>query len=318
MKKVALLLTFAMVFVTPVSYAEVIDRVAAVVNDDVITQSEVDMMIRPFFEQMKSAYRGQELAEKLNEMRRTLLNQLIEDRLVYQEAVKMKIEILDGDVDEKIQEFKKRFKTDEEFNKILIAQGMSMTKLREKYRQQIAIRRLQMAQVRSKVLVSPKEIEDFYIAHEEEFNMPEKIKLRSITIRKASDKQGKPDEDARAKAEQILADVKKGADFVKIAEAHSEDHNAASGGDLGFVGRGEMAKNIDEVVFALNPNNISPLIESDIGYHIFKVEERQAGKKSTIEDARQFIREVIFREKSKKRFDEWMKELKSKAYISIR
>lgn len=318
MKKAAVLLMLALVLLPRVSYGEVIDRVAAVVNDEVITQSEVDMMIRPFFEQMKNTYHGQELADKLNEMRRSLLNQLIEDRLVYQESVKMKIEIQDSDVDEKIQEFKKRFKTEDEFSKIMIAQGMTMTKLREKYRQQIAIRRLQMAQVRSKVLVSPKEIEDFYQTHAEEFNMPEKIKLRSITIRKAPDKQGKPDEDAKSKAEQILADVKKGADFAKIAEAHSEDHNATSGGDLGFVGRGEMAKNIDEIVFALNPNDISPLIESDIGYHIFKVEERQAGKKSSLEEARQFIHEVIFREKSKKRFEEWMKELKSKAYISIR
>jgi len=318
MKKTAILLVLALALSARVSYGEIIDRVAAVVNDDVITQSEVDIMIRPFFEQLKNSYRGQELADKLNEMRRSLLNQLIEDRLVYQESVKMKIEILDNDVDEKVQEFKKRFKTNEEFNKIMIAQGMTMTKLREKYRQQLAIRRLQMAQVRSRVLVSPKEIEDFYVAHEEEFNMPEKIKLRSITIRKTPDKQGKPDEDAKSKSAQILADVKKGADFAKIAEAHSEDHNAASGGDLGFVGRGEMAKNIDEIVFALNLNDVSPLIESDIGYHIFKVEERQAGKKSSLEEARQFIHDVIFREKSQKRFGEWMKELKSKAYISIR
>ncbi|MBI4971056.1 MAG: peptidylprolyl isomerase [Candidatus Omnitrophica bacterium] len=318
MKKTAIFLMLAFGLMPAVVHSEIIDRVAAVVNDDVITQSEIDLMIRPFFEQMKSSYQGQELMEKLTEMRRTLLNQLIEDKLAYQESIRKKIEVSESDIDEKILDFKRRFKAEDEFNKIMTAQGMTMTKLRDRYRQQIAIRRLQNLEVRARVLVSPKEIEDYFAVHEKQFNQPERVKLRSITIRKAPEKQTKIDEDAKAKADQILADIKKGADFAKIAEAHSEDHNAASGGDLGLVGRGEMARVIDEVVFALKPGDLSPVIETDIGYHIFKVEERQEGKKRTLDECRAEIQEILFREKAKKRFDEWMKELKAKAYISIR
>ncbi len=307
-----------LIAIQSVSYAEILDRVVAVVNDDVITQSEVDVLLRPWYEQFKNRYQGDELAVKLNEVRRNLLNQLIEDKLVYQEAVKRNIEISESEIDERVQEFKSRFKTEEDFVKIMNAQGMTMTKLRERYRQQMAIRRLHLIEIKSKVFVSPLEIEDYYSKHSEEFNKPERVKLKSITIRKSSENQGKIDDDARTKAEQILTDLKKGANFTKIAEAHSEDYNASSGGDLGFVGRGELAKNIDEIVFALNPGDLSPVIESDIGYHIFKVEEREDGKKLELEEVRDQLKEYLIRIKSKERFEEWMKQLKEKAYISIR
>ena len=108
------------------------------------------------------------------------------------------------------------------------------------------------------------------------------------------------------------------ADFSKLAQAHSEDHNANSGGDSGYVSRGELAKSIDEIVFALNQNELSPVIETEIGYHIFKVEEKQGENKKKLDDVRKEINEIIYREKAKKRFEEWIKELKEKAYISIR
>ncbi len=308
----------AILFYGQTLFAEIVDRVVAVVNDEVITQSEVDILLRPWFEQMRTQIKGEDLAVKLNEARRNLLNQLIEDKLVYQEAKKRKIEILENELEERVLEFKRRFKNEEDFNKMIVAQGLTETKLKEKYRQQLAIRRLHIMEIKNKILVSPKEIEDFYTAHEKEFNQPEKIKLRSITVRKAPDKQGKKDEEAKLKSEQILADLKKNADFAKIAEAHSEDYNAPSGGDLGYVGRGEMARDIDQVIFALNPGDISPIIETEIGYHIFKVDEKQEGKKKNLDEVRLEIQEIIYRDKAKKRFDEWMRDLKEKAYISIR
>ena len=318
MKKFNFILILLLLLIPSRADSEIVDRVVAVVNDEVITQSEVDVLLRPWFEQFRSSYSGEDLAIKLNEMRRSLLSQLIEDKLVYQEAKKRNIEINDTEIEERITEFRRRFKNEDELARILSAQGMTINKMKERYRQQISIRRLHIMEVRNKILVSPKEIEDYFKTHENEFNQSEKIKLRSITIRKTPEDQGKKDVDAKAKAEQILIDLKKGADFAKIAQAHSEDHNAPSGGELGFVGRGELAKDIDEIVFALNPGELTPVIETSIGYHIFKIEEKQEGKKQSLDEVRKDIQEILFREKAKKRFEDWVKDLKSKAYISIR
>lgn len=320
MKKLPLTLITLMTILiaAPVSRAEIVERVVAVVNDEVITQSELDFFLRPFYEQFQNTYKGEELLFKLTEARRNLLNQLIEDKLVYQEAKRKEIQVNEQEIDEEVNNFKKRFKSEGDFTRLTTAQGMTLTKLRERYRQQIASRRIHFIEVRSRVLVSPKEIEDYYQENISQFNQAETVKLRSLTIRKAPDKTGKQDDDAKAKADQILADLKKGADFGKVAEAHSEDHHAANGGDLGYVGRGDLARTIDEVVFALKPGDLSPVIETEIGYHIFKVEDRKEGKKRTLDESRKEIQEILFRKNTQKRFQEWMKELKSKAYISIR
>ncbi len=302
----------------PKGHSEIIERVVAVVNNDVVTQSELDDLIRPVFEQYRTVYQGQEFAEKMTEARRKLLNQLIEDKLVYQEAQEKGVVVSEGEIDGRIIDFKKRFKNPQDFQRILSAQGMSLKKLREKYRQQIAVRKLNYFEVRNKVLVSPKEVREYYEENEGFFVRDEQVRISGITIRKAKEFRDKVDEDAKFKAEQILSNIQNGADFGKVAEAQSEDYQASNGGDMGFVGRGELAPTIDEVIFALKPQQLSQVIETEVGYHIFRVEERSEKEKKTLEDVRKDIRGILYRKKAGERFDEWLKELKAKAYISIR
>ncbi len=299
---------------------EVLDKVVAVVNDEVITQSELDQFLAPIYDQYKSNNLSQgELASKMNEARQSLLNQLIEDKLVYQEAKRLGVQVTEEEVTARLNEFKEKFKSDD-FEKLLVSQGLTISKLRDRYREQLAIQKLHQHEVRSKVIVTPKDIEGYYRSHLDKFSKKESVRARTITIRKSEDPVKKKEEDAMAKAsaDEILRQLYGGANFEDLAKQYSQDTKAASGGELGIVERGDLVNPIDGVVFNLKPGEISPVLETDMGFHIFKIEEKNEQETKTMEAVRDQIQDLVFREKSHIRFKEWMEELKKNAYISIR
>lgn len=299
---------------------ELLDQVIAVVNDEPVTQSELDILLRPLYDQFREEYRGEELVVKLNEARQKLLNQLIEDRLVYQEAVNQKVEVDASEVDNAVSEFKKRFKDEMTMDATLREQGLTLTDLKERFRRQAMIRQLHTMEIRSKVVVSPKEIEEFYQKNPEKFSSRERLKTRSITVKKSYEARDKgiTDEEAKKKILDIRAKILAGQDFAALAKESSEDVHAEKGGLSDWVERGTMIAVIDSVIFNLKLGEISDVIETPMGYHLFRVEEREQGSQKKLEEVRDQIMDEIYRQKSEERFYDWMQELKKNAYISIR
>lgn len=297
-----------------------LDQVVAVVNDEAITQSELDILLRPLYQQFRREYKGDELITRLNEARRKLLNQLIEDRLVFQEATKQNIQVDEDEIDERMKEFEKRFKSQLQMEEALKKEGLIYNNMRERIQRQLVIRRLHDTEIRAKVAVSPLEVEGYYQNHPEEFTKQERIRLRSITIRKSelAREKGLTDEAAKKKIEGLRQEVKGGKDFATLAKENSEDSNAEQGGLTDWVERGMMIAAIDEVIFKLKPQEVSEIVETPLGYHCFRLEERQDGQKLTLDQSREAVFAKIFEEKAQERYREWMEELKRSAYISIR
>ncbi len=323
MKKVILLsFIFWMGFFPAALIAEtqLLDQVVAVVNEEPITQSELDILLRPIYDTYKKEYQGQDLFRKLTDARRKLLSQLIEDRLVYQEAKKLNIEVDEPDIERRIEKFKSRFKNTQEMEELLKHQGMSLNFIRDRFRRQAMIERLQDQEVRAKVVVSPVEIESYYNEHPDEFSQSDSIKLRTITLKKNDEakEKGIKDEEAWRKIEAIHKKVLGGASFADLAKQDSEDSHALEGGLAGWIEKGDMIPEIDQVIFSQKPGTISEMIETQMGYHLFWVEEKKPGHRRTLEEVRDEIHTRLYREKSETRFDEWLKELKQTAYISIR
>jgi len=132
-----LIIAIAISLILPICFvcAETVDRIVAVVNDEPITQSELDSLLMPVYEQYKAAYGGEEFAVKINEARTNLLNQLIEDRLVAQEAEHLGVEVLEEEIDAQIDEIKKKFNDDNAFRTFLLQQGITMAKMRKRYKE---------------------------------------------------------------------------------------------------------------------------------------------------------------------------------------
>lgn len=299
---------------------QLLDRIVAVVNDEAITQSELDLYLRPLYDEFKQQYEGSELMQKLSEARLKLLNQMIEDRLVFQEAKARQITVDETEIDTRVKEFKRQFSSEGEFERVLVAEGYNLTKLRERYQREIAIRKLHDLEIRSRVVISPLEIEKYYKDHKSEFAEEEKIKVRSITLRKSTEsiEKGLTDEAVKANIESIEKEIWNGESFEKLAREFSEDAHATEGGVVGWMKRGETLPKIDESLFGLAPGGISPVLETSMGYHLFKVEEKQASRVPSLEKVRDQIRGILYRKEAQRRFDEWMNELKRRAYISVR
>ena len=307
-------------FAQAATQTQLLDQVVAVVNDEAITQSELDILLRPIYEQYKNDYKGEKLIGMLNDARQKLLNQLVEDHLVFQEAAKQNIKVEEDEIDGEMEEFGKRFPNAQAMEEALRKEGLSLTDMRERLRRQTMIRRLHDLEIRSKIVVSPLEIEEYYKNHPEEFSKQERIRVRSITVKKSEEarEKGLTDEPAKDKVEGLRKKVLKGGDFGHLAQEQSEDSHSKEGGLSEWVERGAMIPAIDDVIFKIKPKEVSEIIETPMGYHFFRVEERQEGEKLTLDKARDEIFGKLFHEKTTARFREWVTELKRNAYISIR
>lgn len=309
--------------IIPIAFSEeqqLVDRVAAVVNKDIITQSELDMIFRPIYEQIKKTYKGHNLQGELESLRLKLLNQLIEDRLVAQEAEKLGIEVTNEELEEEMAQFKKQFPNEEAFRKEMEGSGITQAEVEKRFKERIAISKLHQAIIRGSVIVSPSEAEQYFKEHPEDFFQKEQIELWCITLRKGEEaiRKGTMDEGVKRKAAGLIAELKKGKNFEELAQKHSEDANAAEKGYLGFMLHGSLIPNIDKVLFALAENSTSEILETEQAYHIFKVGKKRPASSTTFEEVRDQVNEILFRKKAHERFIGWMDDLKKRSFISIR
>lgn len=321
MKKILLTVLFVTLFAVS-GYAErqLLDRVVAVVNDEAITQGELDSILRPLYEEYSQQYQGQELYKKLGEVRHKLLSQLIEDRLVYQEAKKQGIEADQEEIDAQINDLRKRFPDEEAFQLSMQQQGLSVSALEDRLRRQLMIRQLHDKEIRAKVVVSPLEIDEYFQKHPEEFAQKLSIRIRSMTVKKSDESRikGLKDEEAWQKIENLREQIIEGGDFEKLAKENSQDPHAEKGGLGDWLTQGSMIPEIDAIIFNMKKGEVSEVIETPIGYHFFRLEQKREEKHLELEDVREQIHAKLFDDKSRERFNEWLDELKRTAYVSMR
>lgn len=293
--------TFALCLsVFALSYADTLDKVIVVVNGETITQGELD---------------AASAAQESEEAKKEILNRMIEEKLVLSEAKKRNVEVADLEIEEKLKEIKLKFESDEDFNEALKEGGISLNELKQKYADQIKVAKLVEMEVRKKIVITPSEILEYYNLHKEEFKDPQQAKVKNILIKPDKDL---PDEDARILAEKILGFLKAGENFDELALKYSKGPNADRGGELGFVKRGQMLKEIEDVVFNLNVGQLSEVIKTQLGYHIFKVEEKKQERIKELNEVKDEIEKALFFTKGKQRYKEWIEDLKKNAFISFR
>ena len=322
MKKfiLAVLILFLYVPFTHAAEQELLDRVAAVVNDEVITQAEMDIFLRPLYEQYSKEYSGEALVKVINEVRQKILSQMIEDKLVYQEAVRQGIEVKDEEVEKEFQDFKAKMEKPEDLEIMLEREGLTLKALRERLKKQAMVRRLQDREIRSKVVVSPAEVEDFFKNNPDKFKVKERVRVRSLTIKKNEEARSKglTDEDAQRRIELLRQKIALYHNFDQIVKDFSEDSLAKQEGLGDWIGRGAMIESVDEVIFKTPVGQMTGIVETPIGYHIFRIEAKEPAKSRAFEEAKDQIGGYLFQQESDKRFRIWMEELKKAAYISIK
>jgi peptidyl-prolyl cis-trans isomerase SurA len=297
------------------AHAATINKVVAVVNDEVITQQDVDQLLAVMYAQYSQEFKGDELLKKMEDIKKDILNQMIEDKLVLSRAKELGIKITESEINEKLDYIKRGFPSEEKFNAALETQGVTISSLKDRYKDQLMMKKLVDYEVRSKVSALPSEVNSYYEKHKDNFREADKYKVKNILVKAKDDVSF---ELAKVEIDGLYNKLQGGADFDDIARKSSQGPNAEKGGDMGYIEKGQMLEALDNAIFRLKPGEFSEPVKSEIGYHIFKVEDIKYGKQASLEDVQKDIQMIIFQEKFKTMVGEWLSGLKKKAYISIK
>ncbi|MDQ3198431.1 MAG: peptidyl-prolyl cis-trans isomerase [Verrucomicrobiota bacterium] len=299
---------------SPTRGAESVNGIAAVVNDKVITYSEVREVVEPRERLLRSQFSGQELVKKITELRKAALQDLIDRQLIIQSFEKDKLQIPPHFIDERVDEvIKENFGGDRHaFIKTMESQKYTMSKFRDLERQKIIVQAMRAKNVSSNLLIPPGKIEEYYRKHKELFSNKAQVKLRMIMI------PGHPDASGAAQtsmAAEIRAKLITGADFDKMAQMYSEDSTRDLGGDWGWIDDKTLSPELSKIAFSLNPGEISKVVNVSGNHYILKVEARQGGEARPLKDVRTEIEARLRQERAQELQEHWLASLRSKAYI---
>lgn len=296
--------------------AAVVDRIVVVVNNEIITQREIDIMLAPIYAQYRTAYQGEELIRKLEEVRESIIKQLIEDRLILSEAKRANITVEEKDINARMDEIKSKVGGEKELENMLNQQNLTVNELRARYKEKLMIRKLIDQKVGARIIITPLEVKNYYNDHKDQFLQPEEIRLRQILIKPKEEKPGQ--QEALRVTREVLKRIKEGCDFGGLAKEYSDGPHASDGGLMGYVKKGDLMPQIEEIVFNLKDGESSGIIQSTLGYYIFKVEERKARRIRELSEVRQDIEDYIYREKANQRLSGWIDSLAKSAYIEFK
>ena len=299
--------------------AGVADRIVAVVNDEVITLSELNKALEPYQAKIEASYTGVGREKALTEARMTLLNRMIDNLLMEQQARKAGIVIQDQEVTGAIKDLLERRKlSQEDLRKMLEREGTTMEAYKKGVLDQLVRIRLVQREIKSQVAVSDEEIGEYYRKHREDYEGKDTVRIKQILLPLPKEDDPAAKEKLRTDAEAIHKRLLAGEPFDLLSAKYSQGSAAAAGGDIGYIEKGMILHEVEEVAFGLPLNQISGIIESPIGFHIIQVIDRRGGGFKAIESVREEIREKIDQEKMEKKFGEWLEELRKKSHIEIK
>lgn len=298
---------------------KVINAVAAVVNDEIITLYEVNREAQPIIREAEKKSLLDDAAR--SQIRKTALDRLIEKKLVDQKIRELNIKIGEEEIRQAIDDIKRQNKipSQEAFVAALGSQGLTLDQYRAQLQEQLERLRLISMEVKSKIQVGETEMREYYQANLAKYTEDESFRARHIFFH--VDEKASPEELKRTMttAMMVLAEAKSGKDFAELAKSYSEDPAARKdGGDMGIFRKGDMMPELEQAVVALKPGDISELVYTPSGFHVIKLEERILGKPKPFASVKAEIEEAIYRKKSEERFSQWASELRSKASVDIR
>lgn len=294
---------------------EVVDGVAAVVNGDVITYSQVRGLVGPREKLLRAQYSGEELVKQIKQTREAALKDLIDRQLIIQAFKKENFQVPDHFIEDRMHDI---IRTDfggdrNTFIKTLEAQNFTMGEFKKMETEKMIVQAMRARNIKFDLVASPVKVEEYYKTHRDEFTSKEQIKLRLIMVPShASDGEAAAQ---RAMAEEIFTKLVNGAEFDRMAQLYSEDSTRENGGDWGWVERKTLAGPLEKAAFSLAPGKISNILEFSGNYYILKVEDKHGGETKSLEQARADIEKILMHDEAQKLQERWIASLRSKAYI---
>jgi peptidyl-prolyl cis-trans isomerase SurA len=325
MKRLIFLLV-PLCFAVTLNADTVVEEIIARVNNQIITRTEYQHSK----EQLKQeVQQNPDSGQSYTEREKDILRDLIDQQLLLDKGKDLDI-TADTELIKRLDEMRKQMSLDsmEELEKAAQAQGISFEDFKQNMRNQIITQQVIGKEVGSHLTIGKEEEKEFYDKHKGELEQPEQIRLSEILMAPdkppaAADASAPADDSAQqaaaqAKAEDLLAQIRKGTSFEDVAKKNSSGPTAAQGGDLGEFKRGTLAKELEDKTFAMKPGDVSEVIRTKQGYVILKVTEHQQAGIPDMKDVEPRIQDALYMRKLQPALRAYLTKLREDAFIDIK
>jgi len=292
-----------------------VDGVLAVINDTAITRQQVEAFISPAVEALRREYAGQPEAafqQKLTGALNDGLEQLVERQLILHAFDTEGYRLPDSVVDELVQErIRDRYSDRVTLMKTLQAQGETFEAFRKDVRDQYIVSALRSKNVAQEIIISPYKVENYYRAHQDDFKIEDEIKLRMIVLNKTAG----DDTNTVILAREIQDKIKEGAAFADMASVYSQDSQRGQGGDRGWIERSVLRKELADPAFALQPGQVSDVIETPDSCYLMLVEQTRLAHVKPLNEVRDDIEKNLRAQEQARLEKQWITKLKAKTFV---
>jgi peptidyl-prolyl cis-trans isomerase SurA len=302
------------------AFAKTIDRIVAVVNDEIIFDTELEQQALPLLRapvELDSAA-GQ---KAWDDHKRKTLDQVVDHHLVLQQASDLKLAVTSGEVDNALEEVKRQNKLDDAgFTEALKSQGFTLEAYRKNLKQQILELKIINTAVRSRISISDEEVRAYYQQSGRQISGgATTAHLRQIVIEAPESASAQLVEEKRKVAAKVIEQARGGRSFSELAKAYSDDAGTkADGGDLGWIGPGMLVEPLDQVVAGMDPGDVRGPIRTGRGFYVLELVERKQGDIRPYEEVKEQLRRQLYDQQVEKASQSWIKELRKKAHVDVR
>lgn len=300
--------------------AELVDRVAAVVNRDIIALSEVQQRVAPELSRI-NVPDPKKRAEQRVLLMKTALDTLIGEKLMEAEIRELGLAVTDAELEAAVADVKRQNNiTDEaQFERLLSGEGFTVKTYKEFLRNQMSRMKLVQFKVTPKVKVSEEDLKAAYTQYAKLESGDAEVHARHILVQVDEKATPAQVEAARKKAQGLAEEARKpGVNFAELAKAKSEGPSASDGGDLGFFRRGVMVPAFERVAFSLKEGEVSDPVRTQFGWHVLKVEERRAVDVAPFEQVKDELETRLKMQKTEKFVEQYVQELRQKASVEVK
>jgi len=299
--------------------AEIVDRIVAVVNDEVITLLELNSSLKPYEEKIQSlGYPPEKEQQLLFKVRKDILDRLIDQKIEDQEIKRSKVEVSEEQIDQTIERLKEtNYLTDEQIREALAKDGLTMEEYRHKIKGQILRERLVNLKVKSRIVITKEDIKAYYEKHIGEYGGKQKYHLRNIILKVPLFTDTKKKLEIKAKMDEILEKLKSGESFEALAAKYSESPAASDGGNLGEFEFDSLSPQLQKAIEKIKPGEFTPVLDTDLGYQIFFLEKILKAQGKTLEEVTPEIESKIFNESINDKYETWIGDLRKQSVIKI-
>lgn len=288
---------------------------AASVNGVNITEEDINRQMFALEQHWLSTQGSAIRPDMIPVLRKKILDELIDQELLYQESRKQGLEVEEKTVSDEIEELKKRFPNEEAFNDEMRQMNFSEETLKVQMKKNLSVKQLVEKEILAKVRVSDEDAKSFYDSHPEHFQQKEKVRASHILIKSEADTDPVSKDERRTKLEAVKKRIENGEDFAALAREFSQCPSAEKGGDLGFFERGNMVKPFEDAAFSMKPGEVSDIVVTPFGFHLIKVTDRTEAGTVSFDESKDRISQHLRQMKFTEEKNAYVGDLKKKSKV---